>query len=204
VSAQGQDITASLVSGKIGGTLAVRDQTIPNILSQVDTLAYQFSNSFNTAHQAGFDLSGNAGGNFFTAPSGVSGAAASFAVAITDPAAIAASSDGSAGSNGNLTQLIALQNNALPSGQTPTGAYSTIVFNVGTLAANAQAESDASNTSLQQLTDQRSAQSGVSINEESVNLIRYQQAFEAAAKVISTIDQLNQVVLNMGSSGGGY
>ena len=82
--------------------------------------------------------------------------------------------------------------------------YSTIVFNVGTLASNAQAESDAGQISVQQLTDQRSALSGVSINEESVNLIRYQQAFEAAAKVITTVDQLNRVVLNMGASGGGY
>jgi len=58
--------------------------------------------------------------------------------------------------------------------------------------------------SLQQLSDQRSALSGVSVNEESVNLIRYQQAFEAAARVITTIDQLNQVALNMGASGGGF
>lgn len=72
------------------------------------------------------------------------------------------------------------------------------------MAANAQAESDASSTSLTQLTDQQSSLSGVSINEESVNLIRYQQAFEAAAHVISTIDQLNQVALNMGATSSGY
>ena len=51
--------------------------------------------------------------------------------------------------------------------------------------------------SLLQLTNQRSAFSGVSINEESTNLIRYQQAFQAAAKVISTIDQLSTIAINM-------
>ena len=204
ISAQGQDITSSLTEGSLGGTLAVRDQTVPGIVGQLDTLADDFATSFNTVHQQGIDLSGNAGGDFFTPPTAVAGAAAQFNVAITDPAAIAASSDGSAGSNGNLTQLLGLESSALPSGQTPTDSYSTIVFKVGTAASNAQAESDASATSLQQLSDQRSAVSGVSINEESVNLIRFQQAFEAAARVITTIDQLNEVTLNMGAGGGGF
>ncbi|HZD31398.1 MAG TPA: flagellar hook-associated protein FlgK [Candidatus Angelobacter sp.] len=204
VMAQGQDITSSLASGSLGGTLAVRNQAIPGTLGQLDTLASDFTTAFNTVHAQGTDLNGNPGGDFFAPLSTVAGAAAQFNVAITDPAAIAASSDGSAGSNGNLTQLQALESSALPSGQTPTDAYSTIVFNVGTLASNAQAESDASATSLQQLTDQRSALSGVSINEESTNLILYQQAFEAAARVITTIDQLNEVVLNMGATSTGY
>jgi len=204
VMAQGQDITSSLTDGSLGGTLAVRDQVIPGILSQLDTLASDFTTSFDTVHQQGTDRNGNQGGDFFTPITIVTGAAAQFNVAITDPAAIAASSDGSPGSNGNLTQLLNLESSLLASGQTPADSYSAVMFKVGTLASNAQAESDASGTSLQQLSDQRSAVSGVSVNEESVNLIRYQQAFEAAARVITTIDQLNEVALNMGAGGGGF
>ena len=204
VLANGQDITASLTEGSLGGTLAVRDQVVPSIVGQLDTLASDFSTSFNAIHRQGTDLNGDAGDDFFTPPATPLGAAAQFSVAISDPRAIAASSDGSTGGNGNLSQLLALESRPLQSGQTPTDSYSTIVFNVGTLASNAQADSDASATSLRQLTDQRSALSGVSINEESVNLIRYQQAFEAAARVITTIDQLNSVALNMGASGGGF
>jgi flagellar hook-associated protein 1 len=203
VLSQGQDITASLTTGTLGGAIAVRDQVIPGILNQLDTLASEFTAGFNSVHRLGTDQAGNGGGDFFTPLSSVAGAAAQINVAISDPSAIAASSDGSAGSNGNLLQLIALQTSHLSSGQTPTDSYASIVFRVGTLAANAQAESDASNMSLTQLSNQRSAFSGVSINEESVNLIRYQQAFEAAARVITTIDRLNQVALNMGASGGG-
>ena len=204
VFSQGQDITAALTSGSMGGTLIARDQMIPGILGQLDTLASDFSTAFNIVHRQGTDLQGNVGGDFFTPPSSVAGAAARFNVAISDPNGIAASLDGSAGGNGNLAALLALESSLLPSGQTPVKSYSDIVFHVGTLAANAQAESDTSNLSLQQLTDERSALSGVSINEESVNLIRYQQAFQAAARVITTIDQLNQVALNMGANGGGY
>ncbi len=204
IIAGGQDITSALSEGSLGGTLAARDQVIPGILNQLDTLASDFTAAFNSVHQQGTDLNGNTGGDFFTPAASGTGAAAQINVAVTDPSAIAASSDGSPGSNGNLAQLLNLESSALPSGQTPNDSYSTIVFKVGALASNAAAESDASATSLQQLSDQRSAISGVSIDEESVNLIRYQQAYEAAARVITTIDQLTEVVLNMGAGGGGF
>ncbi len=198
-SAQGQDITSQIQGGQLGGTLQVRDQAIPQLLSQLDTLASQLATSFNAQHAAGFDASGNAGGNFFTPPAAVAGAAASFAVAITNPSLIAASSDGSAGSNGNLEQLIAIQNQQLPSGASPIDMYSNLVLQVGNLGANAQADVTASNLSVQQLTDQRSAVSGVSLDEESTNMINYQRAYQAAARVVTTVDEMTQSVLAMGS-----
>jgi len=198
-SAQGQDITSQIQGGQLGGALQVRDQVIPQLLSQLDTLASQFATTFNTQHQAGFDASGSAGQNFFTPPTSVTGAAANFAVAITDPKLIAASSDGSAGSNGNLAQLIALHDQQLPSGASPLDMYSNLVLQVGNLGANAQANVTASNLSLQQLTDQRSAVSGVSLDEESTNMIKYQRAYQAAGRIVTTVDAMTQTVLAMGT-----
>ena len=51
-----------------------------------------------------------------------------------------------------------------------------------------------------QLTNQQSSVSGVNIDEETTNLIRYQTAYEAAARIVSTIQALNTVTLDMGSS----
>ncbi len=297
VMAQGQDITSSISGGSLGGELQMRDQTIPGLLGQLDTLASTLATSVNAVSTSGYDLNGNAGQDFFTLPStaawssgsvasastslsagsftlqpvsgtattiqvggssgidtlsdladyinnnssslGVtasvatdssgahltiagsnggcftitsdstnlglytSGAAAQMGVAITDVSQIAASSDGSAGSNGNLTPWMALQNN-LYSGQNPTTAYSTLVANVGFASANAQAEADASSQMLQQLNDQRSSISGVSIDEETTNMLRYQQAYEAAARVVTTINQLTEVLLNMDTGNGSY
>jgi len=76
------------------------------------------------------------------------------------------------------------------------------VVQVGNATSQAKSESDAGTLSLQQLNQQRSAVSGVSLDEETTNLLRYQQAFEAAARVISTIDQLTQTVLAIGSATG--
>ena len=199
VFSQGADITSAITQGKLGGTLQVRDQDIPSVMTQLDTLASQFATAFNTAHAAGTDLNGNPGGAFFSAVAGA-GAAASFSVVITDPNAIAASSDGSAGSNGNIANLSAVQTTELPSGVSPTDSFSNIVFNVGNLTQQAQAEATAGTSSLNQLQDQWGAISGVSIDEESTNLITYQRAFEAAARVISTVDELTQTVIGMGAT----
>ena len=198
ISAQGQDITSQIQGGQLGGTLQIRDQVIPQLLTQLDTLASQLATSFNAKHQAGFDLAGNAGQNFFTPPASLTGAAASLGVAITDPSLIAASSDGSAGSNGNLAALIGVRDQQLPSGATPMDMYSNLVLQVGNLGANAQAATNASNLSVQQLTDQRSAVSGVSLDEETTNMIRYQRAYEAGARVVTTVDSMLDTLMTMG------
>ena len=198
IYSQGKDITSQITSGQLGGTLQARDQQIPGIQTQLDTLAAGIANAVNGVQVGGFDLNGVKGTNLFNPPpAGGVGAAASLSVAITDPSLIAASSDGTAGSNGNAEAMYALSNQAVVSGQSPTNYYSGIVFNVGNSTANATAEQSASGLILQQLNDQRSAVSGVSLNEEAANMVRYQNAYTASAQVITTINDMMYTVVNM-------
>jgi len=202
VFAEGNDITSSIVSGQLGGVLQIRDQQIPSIQNQLDTLAAGLANSVNQVQTSGFDLNGNPTTTvnlFNPPPAGVTGAAASLSVAITDPSLIAASSDGSAGSNGNAEELYALRNQAIINSQSPTDYYSGIVFNVGNATSNASAEQNASSLVLQQLNDQRSSVSGVSLDEEAANIVRFQQAYAASAEVITTINDMMYTVINMGT-----
>jgi flagellar hook-associated protein 1 FlgK len=196
----GNDITSSFTGGDLGGTIQTRDTTIPGLLNQLDTLANQFATAINAAQATGYDQNGDAGQNLFTVSSTVAGSAASITMATTDPTAIAASSDGTSGSNGNLANLSAVQTNTLASGQTPGDAYASLVYQVGSLTSSANAESTATTASLLQLNDQLSSVSGVSIDEESANLITYQQAYEAAARVVSTIQSLFTVTMSMGTA----
>jgi flagellar hook-associated protein 1 FlgK len=199
IFAQGVDITSKITAGKLAGILDVRDQEIPQVVSDLDTLSSGLSSSLNAAHQAGFDLSGTAGGNLFSPPpAGGAGAAAEISVAITDPAKLAVSSDGSPGSNGNLTQLLAVQSQPVASGESPTDFYAGMVYRVGTTVANATAEQDSSNQILQQLQDQRSSISGVSMDEEASNMILYERAYEAAARIISTIADMTNTAIQLG------
>jgi flagellar hook-associated protein 1 FlgK len=197
LDSNGNNITASIQGGKLGGALQVRDQTIPGFLTQLNTLAGQFATAFNAAQAKGFDSNGNAGQDFFTVPADPAKAASGITVAISSPALIAVSSDGSAGSNGNIANLSATLTNALPSGQTPAASYASLVFQVGTAQSNASAQSTAIGLNLQQLTTQQGAESAVSTDEEATNLIRFQTAYEAAARIVSTIQQLDSVTINM-------
>jgi flagellar hook-associated protein 1 len=201
IYSQGNDVTASIVSGQLGGVLQARDQQIPAIQTQLDTLAAGLVNAVNGVQVGGFDLNGHAGTNLFNPPpASGTGAAASLSVAITDPALIAASSDGTVGSNGNAEAMYAVSTQPTISGQTPTDYYSGIVFDVGNSTANVIAEQSASSLVLQQLNDQRSSISGVSLDQEAANLVQYQQAYSASAQIVTTINSMMETVINMKAS----
>ena len=196
----GNDITSAITGGTLGGSLQIANQTIPGLLTQLNTLAGQFATAFNAAQTAGTDSNGNPGAAFFTGTTDPNTAAADISVALTSPSQIAISSDGSAGGNGNIANLSAALTTALPSGQSVAGAYSSIVFNVGTAASNASTQSSAIGDSLAQLNNQQGSVSAVDIDEETTNLLRYQTAYEAASRIVSTVQVLDNATLNMGSS----
>jgi flagellar hook-associated protein 1 FlgK len=201
ILAGANDITGSLTSGSLAGLIQVRDQEIPSVASSLDQLAAGLASALNTANAQGVDLHGNLGGNIFAAPPvGGVGAAAAFTVSMTDPALLAASSDGTTGSNGNVAVLMAVATLPLPNGQTPIGSYSSIVFKVGSDTSSASTDADASALILRHLQDQRGSVSGVSLNEEAANLVKFQTAYQAAARVVSVIDTLLLDAVNLGVS----
>src|SRR5205085_10268647 len=90
IFSQGNDIIGKLSGGSLNGLITVRDQSIPGLLNQLDTLAAGLSTTINGIHRAGFDLNGVAGGELFTPPPvGSHGAAAGLSVGITDASLIA-------------------------------------------------------------------------------------------------------------------
>jgi flagellar hook-associated protein 1 len=195
----GNDITSSITGGTLGGTLQIANTTIPGILTQLNTLASQFATAFNAAQAEGTDSNGNAGAAFFSGTTDPNTAAADISAALTSPSQIAISSDG-AGGNGNVANLSAALTTALPSGQSVADGYASIVFNVGTAASNASTQSTAIGDSLAQLNNQQGSVSAVDIDEETTNLLRYQTAYEAASRIVSTVQVLDNATLNMGSS----
>ena len=191
------DITAEISGGQLGGTLRAR-ASIADLVGDIDELAAGVVSAFNAAHRAGFNADGITGADLFTTCGTTQGAASSMQLLISDPTAIAASADGTAGSNGNIATLLAVRNTAVVGSETPIDCYSRIAFKVGSSISNAQSDATAGSVILQQLDDQRGAVSGVSMDEEAANLIRFQRAYEAAARVINTINQLLDTAVNLG------
>lgn len=195
------DLTDHIAGGKLHGLLAVRQEVIPGLLNQLDTLAAGITTAFNSVHRGGTDLDGNAGTDFFSPPpAGNVGAAASMSLAISSSRQIAASSDGEAGSDGNLNLLLALREQGIIDGDSPSDYYAKIAYSLGSELSSAKAELNASDLVLGQLAEQRGAISGVSLDEEAANLIRYQRAFEAAARVLTVLSELTETSVNLGRS----
>ncbi len=137
---------------------------------------------------------------FTPPPAGSVGAAASFEVAITDPSKIAASggpAPGSAGDNTNANALLALKDQSIINNQTPLNFIPGLVFKIGNDVSSAQGNQQSGSQVLQQLQNLQGGVSGVSINEEAANLVRYQTAYSAAAHVASVIDSLLQDTINI-------
>lgn len=114
-------------------------------------------------------------------------------------ALIAAGRNGRPGDNQNALAIAALETAALGSlgGSTLRATYEAGINRVAGVAATARGNADASDAVLQTLEAQREALSGVSLDEEAVNLIRQQRAFQGAARLIAVTDELMQTVLSL-------
>lgn len=126
------------------------------------------------------------------------GAASTLSLAITDPAKIAASAGPPPGNPGdNANALLALQNQNIINGQTPLNSYAGLVYKIGNDVCSAVSNQQAGGLVLQQLQNLQGGVSGVDINEEAANLVRYQNAYTAAAQVSSVVDSLLLTTINM-------
>jgi flagellar hook-associated protein 1 FlgK len=209
VYAGGTDITSTIQGGTLGGYLQSRDQHLATMQTQLDQFAFQFAQAVNTVQTAGSDATGNTGVALFDPPNTTSGtatgAASSISVALTSGSQIAAAASGGAsGDNSNLTQMIALQNQSITNGGTPDEAFSNLTFSIGNAISQANTTATATSNILTQLQNQQSSVEGVSLDEESSNLMLYERSYQGAAKVISTIDTLMGNVLDMGVTDPGY
>jgi flagellar hook-associated protein 1 len=195
----GTDITDSVTSGELGGYLEVRDVLVPSYQDALDTLAYTIAEQFNTVNAAGYDLNGDAGGNLFTSITSVNGAALALAVdpdVADDPSLIAASAtQGAEGDNTNLKDIVALQDTKVIDGtSTFAEAWANLTYEIGQDSSAAQTDETSASEVVEQITALRDSVSGVSLDEESADLIKFQRAYEANAKyfeyVNSTLDTL--------------
>jgi flagellar hook-associated protein 1 len=195
----GQDISSSIQGGSLGGTLTNLYQDIPAVQSQIDTLAYQVASNVNAVQVAGADENGAAGVPLFNLPATATGAAATISVAITDPAKIAAAAVGNGpGDSSNAQTMAALANKAIVGGATPSGYYAAFLAGLGSNVQSLTTQVSSVTASLTQLTTQQGSLSGVSQNEEAMNLQTYERSYQAASQTFNILNTLMSVALNLG------
>jgi flagellar hook-associated protein 1 FlgK len=193
------NINAEISGGKLKGLLEVRDVIIGDYMTRLDTLAGSLMTDVNLLHQAGFDLNGAGGEAFFIG----TGTAEDLEVnpnIVGDTDLIAAAADATTvpGDSRNAVEIAELQY-ALNMGGTQSYSdfYGSIVRDVGNEVLKSDAYYNHQSDMMVQLENQREAVSGVSLDEEMINLIKFQNAYTAAARMITTADEMMQTVLQM-------
>jgi flagellar hook-associated protein 1 FlgK len=203
---QGKDVTSDLTDGggQLGGILTARDQDIPQVESALDTLAYSVASQMNTLNEGGSDVNGNVGGAIFGLPTSAtavnpSGSAAGISVAMTDPSEIAAAASGNGPSDDTNLLLMANQANYTSvTGTTPTEDFSDLVTSLGSLTSEVSSENTSQQAALTQLNNQIGTLSGVNLNDEAASLETLEQAYQAASKLFTVLDQVMVSALNLG------
>jgi len=198
-TAPGVPVNGSIAAGKLKGWLETRDSIAAGYISQLDALAADLITTVNARHASGFNLSGNTGVAFFTG-SDAADIAVSPVVA-ADPAAVAAASDlaGVPGGNGNALAIAGIRSALTMNGGTASydDYYNAMISNIGIKTAEAQFNHDFNQDALQQFENFRDSISGVSLDEEMINMVKFQQTYQASAKIITTVDEMLTTLLNM-------
>lgn len=194
------NITSTITGGELKGWIEARDTLLAGYLTQLDTLSNTFSSSVNTQHIAGRDLNNNAGLALFTGSGAGSIAVNTTIAADTDLIAAASAGEGLPGGNGNAIAIANLQNTATMAGSSTFSEYYQNL--VGTVGADVQAADfnyNHQDSLIQGLEGYRQEVSGVSLDEEMINLVKFQHSYNAAARLITTADEILTTLLTLGT-----
>ncbi|MBS2012275.1 MAG: flagellar hook-associated protein FlgK [Deltaproteobacteria bacterium] len=195
------DITKSIDAGALAGAKIARDVDIPDVLASLDAFAKDLTDTINAVHVTGYGLDGVAGRPLFTPSATVAGAANAMSVDPSiagHPERIATSSSAGSLPGGNdvaaaLADLV--RKNLNTTGGTTSERYAAIASKVGMLRNVASGEESMREDTVATATALRESASGVSTDEEMINLQRFQRAFEASSRVLRTVDELYQTLL---------
>ncbi len=195
---QGTKTTIRNVNGKLKGLIDARDEVVPRYLEELDTLAQELVRQVNALHVTGYGLDGSTGLDFFD-------------TTLTDAAnirlnpeiaqnhvRIAASVTGEVGDNAIALAIQDLRNQRVMESNTATmnDFYNSLIGKMGVQSHEAQSFADNYALLVHQILNARQSVQGVSLDEEMTNMIKFQHAYDAAARVITAMDQALDTVIN--------
>ncbi|NMB74008.1 MAG: flagellar hook-associated protein FlgK [Myxococcales bacterium] len=199
-----QRVLDESVSGRLGGLLSARDGEARRAMQRLDELAFGISQAVNAQHRAGVGLDGIGGRDFFTPIATQAGAALQLRLdAAVDgaPDALAAAQDplNLPGDNRNALALADLQEALLFAGGSRSAGefWRSAVTDVSAGLEDAGRALEQAAARIAMVSQVREAVSGVSLDEEMIELSKAQRAFEAAAKVIQAGDEMLEVILSL-------
>lgn len=187
-------------SGRLKGLVAARDTKIVNFQNSLDALAATLVSEVNAIHAGGFGLDGSSGTDFFEPAQTTARQIAVSSAILSNLDKVAASSSAvGTGDGSNALALSDLRLKKVLGGGTQTleEFYSELVGQVGADAKEVFTDAAAQRLVLEQVERHRESVRGVSINEEATGLILFQRAYQAAARIVTLVDEMMETALNM-------
>lgn len=189
----------SSIGGELGTILDSFGKVVPGFEEKLDTLAENMVTQVNDLHKNGYDLNNNTGIDFFDS-SGTDASSISVNNLVSgNPTRIAASDQPNAPGNSenakSIAGLLSQSNNI--NGESFIEYTLNFISDTGFKLNQINTEIDSTQSSIQLLEEQRSAVSGVNIDEELANIIKFQNSYQASARVISTAQTMYDTLLSI-------
>ncbi|KRG15039.1 flagellar hook-associated protein FlgK [Lederbergia galactosidilytica] len=205
-------------NGELSALFKAYSEDYPVMLEKLDQYAFTYAKVFNEVHKSGVDLNGEAGEAFFDVGDSYEGAAGRIKVLLSDPDQVAAALAGKETGNGeNALKLADLKNWVIREGSmeelpelanleiksgTLQSFYEGVIGEMAVKGQQANRMEYNSTVLLQSIDKNRRSVSEVSLDEEFSNLIQFQHAYSASARMISAIDEmLDKIINGMGMVG---
>jgi len=195
-------INSSITNGKLAAFLEVRDTTVKGYMDSLDSLSAALVEKVNDRHKLGYDMNQNLGEDFFVFDIDPEVEEARYmevsADIISDINKIAASETVNGDGENAVTMNVIKDELTMNDGKsTFSSYYSSLVAQVGQDVAYVDRSFDHHTNLMSQLTNKKEGISGVSIDEEMMNLIRYQTGYNASARLFGAAQELADTLMNL-------
>jgi len=192
----GNNPTAAISGGQLAASLDILGEVIPGYAGQLDAVAVKLAERVNAVHSVGYGLDStgpaDTAGDFFVPTTGATISARNISVGITDPRKLGVSAASGALDGSNAAALAEVAKQA----DGADAMYREMVVGLGVAGQTAQRRADIQTRVTGDMDMLRSADAGVNLDEEMTNMITFQRAYEAASRVLTSVDEMLDVLIN--------
>jgi flagellar hook-associated protein 1 len=193
--ADGTNPKVATSAGQMGASLEALNSTLPTYSKRLDEVAVNLAEALNTEHAKGQTDTGVRGGTFFGPPPPETLSASNIRMEISDIRDLAVADYGvdpgtKDGTNADRMADLARD----PDG--PDQSYKRLVVDLGVQTQATNRRVEIQDEIVTEVDSQRAGQSGVNLDEEMTNLVQFERGYQAAARVITTIDEMLDTLIN--------
>jgi flagellar hook-associated protein 1 FlgK len=180
-------------AGEIGGYTATANVDLPSYRAQLDQVSTNLRDLVNAAHRTGTGLDGSTGLDFF---SGSDAATLAVNPALTADQLAASVGGQAADGNNALAVATALRTSTAFGGRAMGDQVNALGTRIGQAASDAARSARTNSSALAAVQTARASADGVNVDEEMVDMLKFQHSYEAAAKFISVADGMLDTIIN--------